>query len=82
MKSGQFTLLEKDAIRPLQLILVVFAAVVVEHGRTVKACSFQHSRQKIGGTGFQIIRLFVRWWLRAWLLMSPSQVVLYDDNQW
>ena len=84
MKSEELTLLEKDQIRSLCLILVGFAAVMVEDGRTggtVKACFFQHSRQNIGGTGFQIIRLFVRWWLRAWLLMSPSQVVLYGDNQ-
>ena len=68
MKSEEFTLLEKDQIRSLRLILVSFAAVVVENGRTggtVKTCFFQHSRQSIGGTGFQIIRLFVRWWLRA-----------------
>ena len=84
MKTGQVTLLEKEVSRPLRLILVGFAAVMVEDGRTggtVKACFFQHSRQNIRGTGFQIIRLSVRWWLRAWLLMSPSQVVLYGDNQ-
>ena len=35
MKSEPFTLLEKEPIRSLRLILVGFAAVVVKNGRIV-----------------------------------------------